>query len=182
MPVADQFGVRVTSTGEPESKRASYNRYMRSGKWSRIRNLVFRRAGGLCEGCLTNEPTDVHHHSYEDFEHEFMWQLKALCAACHGRWHLNRRLEEIESRDIPEEIKAQRREGARRWYKNASEVIVGHRNVRRLVVEIGKAIGASDYWTLTMSCGHAILYRSRRQPRLRYKSSGNPRTVVCKEC
>ena len=64
-----------------------YASHMKSPKWSAIRALVLKRAGGMCEGCGTARASEVHHMSYENMGDEFLWELRAVCRPCHERWH-----------------------------------------------------------------------------------------------
>lgn len=67
--------------------RAANDDYLRSPAWQRRRSKVLQRAGYLCEGCLTNPATDVHHTTYRHYGEEFAFQLLALCNSCHNRLH-----------------------------------------------------------------------------------------------
>jgi len=67
--------------------RAANDDYLRSPAWQRRRSKVMQRAGHLCEGCLTNPATDVHHATYSHYGEEFAFQLLALCNCCHTRLH-----------------------------------------------------------------------------------------------
>ncbi len=67
--------------------RANYDDYLRSDAWKRRAAKVMQRAGDLCEGCLTNPPTEVHHRTYENLGAEFAFELLALCDVCHNRIH-----------------------------------------------------------------------------------------------
>ena len=64
-----------------------YNEYLTSDHWAHTRNKVLTRANNVCEGCLEKQATDVHHLSYANLGHEFMFQLVALCHDCHERIH-----------------------------------------------------------------------------------------------
>jgi 5-methylcytosine-specific restriction endonuclease McrA len=66
---------------------ARYNAYLRSEKWTAIRALIMKRAGGMCEGCLTRRAVQVHHLTYAHVCDEFMWELRAVCNECHERFH-----------------------------------------------------------------------------------------------
>ena len=77
-----------------EAKRAEekfswrYNRYLRSQAWYEKRKAVIRRAKNQCEmpDCRRRTPfLDVHHLTYENFEHEPLSDLVALCRQCHER-------------------------------------------------------------------------------------------------
>lgn len=67
--------------------RTWYAAYLRSAAWSAIRAKVIRRAKGLCEGCGEARASDVHHLTYAHVGAEFLFELVALCRACHVRWH-----------------------------------------------------------------------------------------------
>jgi len=67
--------------------RASYDDYLRSDEWKRRAAKVMRRADDLCEGCLTNAATEVHHLTYANIGREFAFELVALCDVCHARTH-----------------------------------------------------------------------------------------------
>lgn len=64
-----------------------YDEHLASERWQQIRGKVLRRAGGMCEGCLDNPATQVHHLSYKHLGHEFLWELVAICDTCHERCH-----------------------------------------------------------------------------------------------
>jgi hypothetical protein len=67
--------------------RDSYADYLRSDAWKRRRDKILKRAGGLCEGCLTNSAHEVHHLTYAHKGNEFAFELVALCPPCHSRLH-----------------------------------------------------------------------------------------------
>lgn len=66
---------------------AEYEAYLKSPAWKSIREKVISRADGICEGCLENKATQVHHVSYEHRFEEFCWELVAICNDCHVRAH-----------------------------------------------------------------------------------------------
>lgn len=66
-----------------------YRDYLASDKWRiEIRNKIMKRAGGICEGCLERPATQVHHANYSHLGDEFMFELIAICDACHKRLHV----------------------------------------------------------------------------------------------
>jgi hypothetical protein len=67
-----------------------YDRYLSSPEWRQKAALVKRRAGGTCEGCGTNQATQVHHVTYKHVCNEFLWELRAVCNECHERIHEDR--------------------------------------------------------------------------------------------
>ncbi len=64
-----------------------YRAYLKTPQWRDRREKILRRAGGWCEGCGTRPATEVHHLSYANVFDEFLFELAALCAACHRRVH-----------------------------------------------------------------------------------------------
>jgi 5-methylcytosine-specific restriction endonuclease McrA len=68
-----------------------YAEYLASDLWGERRRRVMERAAGLCEGCRSTAPAVVHHLTYEHLGNELLFELVALCAACHGRCHPDRK-------------------------------------------------------------------------------------------
>lgn len=66
---------------------AEYGSYLNSEAWAMRRNRVFKRAGGICEGCGERTATQVHHLTYEHVGAEFLFELAAVCAPCHDKLH-----------------------------------------------------------------------------------------------
>lgn len=64
-----------------------YVNYLSSPKWKERRERVLQRANYLCEGCLENRATTVHHLNYRHIYHEMLFDLVALCHACHAMCH-----------------------------------------------------------------------------------------------
>lgn len=97
LPLADE-GLRAAHEGREaqarmrraeagEEWRRLYAAYLASDEWHTRRELVMARAGGRCEGCLQRPASEVHHLTYDHAGAEFSFELVALCAGCHGRWH-----------------------------------------------------------------------------------------------
>ena len=55
--------------------------------WKKKRGKVLERASGICEGCLEKPATQVHHLSYEHVGDEYLFELVAVCDACHDNLH-----------------------------------------------------------------------------------------------
>lgn len=66
---------------------AQYNLYLASDAWKRRRALVLQRAAGSCEGCGVAAAAEVHHLTYANAGAEFLFELVAMCADCHQRFH-----------------------------------------------------------------------------------------------
>ena len=64
-----------------------YGNYLSSPEWAQKRKKVLERAGGLCEGCRERPATEVHHRSYDHIGKEFLFELVAVCSACHDALH-----------------------------------------------------------------------------------------------
>lgn len=79
------------AAADEEARRSAwwnqYQLYLDSDEWRAKRALVLRRAAGLCEGCRLRPPVQVHHLTYEHVGDEFLWELVAVCLACHERAH-----------------------------------------------------------------------------------------------
>ncbi len=67
--------------------RLAYDQYLKSPEWRLKSKKVIERAGGICEGCLQRKATQAHHISYRHIFDEFLWELRAVCDACHDRAH-----------------------------------------------------------------------------------------------
>jgi 5-methylcytosine-specific restriction endonuclease McrA len=67
--------------------RAVYHRYLASADWQSVRQRIFSRSWGTCEGCLEAPATEVHHRTYAHVGDEFLFELVAICRPCHERLH-----------------------------------------------------------------------------------------------
>lgn len=61
--------------------------YLLSEEWRAKRQLVLKRAGGICEGCGVAPAAEVHHLHYRNHKAEFLFELVAVCQSCHRRLH-----------------------------------------------------------------------------------------------
>jgi 5-methylcytosine-specific restriction endonuclease McrA len=67
-----------------------YNRYLHSQHWHDIRQKVLERDSGLCQACLKNKATQVHHISYALYQQlgkSAAFELVAICYPCHCAIH-----------------------------------------------------------------------------------------------
>lgn len=64
-----------------------YAEYLQTPEWRDRWQLVMDRAKGVCEGCGKSKARQVHHLTYEHAGNEFLWELVAICHACHERVH-----------------------------------------------------------------------------------------------
>ncbi len=69
-------------------RRAAYEAWLaESPEWLLLRSLVLNRAEEVCEACLVNRATQVHHLTYSYGKIPPAWELKAVCRDCHGKLH-----------------------------------------------------------------------------------------------
>jgi 5-methylcytosine-specific restriction endonuclease McrA len=84
----DQKHIRI-QRAEGNIYRKEYEDYRRSEIWRMKRKKVLKRAKGICEGCLDAEATQIHHITYDHIGDELLFELVALCDACHRKCHPN---------------------------------------------------------------------------------------------
>jgi hypothetical protein len=65
----------------------NYEKYINSDEWKEKRSIVLKRANFVCEGCAKNTATEVHHLTYRHFGDELLFELVAVCRACHEKVH-----------------------------------------------------------------------------------------------
>jgi hypothetical protein len=64
-----------------------YNEYLGTDEWRRLRQLVFKRDNGICQGCYSAPATQVHYLTYRNVSQEFLWELVAVRDEWHDRYH-----------------------------------------------------------------------------------------------
>ena len=84
------FQAQVAFTAE-ERSRAYQDRLRLDPRWQDLRLRVLRRAGNVCEGCLSQRAEHVHHLTYQFGILPPAWTLKAVCRDCHDRLHADKR-------------------------------------------------------------------------------------------
>jgi len=82
---AEQRQRDVARAAERQQYREWYHQYLASPAWREKRQRVMARAEGVCEGCGTARAVDVHHTTYANIGDELLWQLRAVCRACHEK-------------------------------------------------------------------------------------------------
>lgn len=78
---------RIMNTDDPAFWQA-YEKYLIGPEWKKKREKVLARSSHVCEGCGEGEATQVHHLSYEHVGDEYLFELVAVCEACHEKLHL----------------------------------------------------------------------------------------------
>jgi predicted HNH restriction endonuclease len=62
--------------------------YLKSFTWHTLRKQVLHRDHYTCRDCgITGVPLEVHHITYERFEHELLSDLVSVCRDCHQAIH-----------------------------------------------------------------------------------------------
>ena len=62
-----------------------YSDYLSSYEWRNKRERVLRRDQKLCQACLQNEATEVHHLTYKHVGNEPLFDLVSICYQCHEK-------------------------------------------------------------------------------------------------
>ena len=79
---------RATRNQVFEASREEYrNKFLRSPEWRELRSRVLKRAAFVCEACLIQHATDVHHLRYGLNCLPPAWDLRAVCRGCHEALH-----------------------------------------------------------------------------------------------
>ena len=65
----------------------NYNKYLQSEEWKAMREKILERDNYLCQGCMDEKATEIHHFTYENAGDELMWELVSTCARCHAKAH-----------------------------------------------------------------------------------------------
>ncbi len=74
-----------------EIARNSYQEYLRTLEWQKIRAEKLNQAGRYCHACRKLGTLNVHHNRYTDLGDEDMSDLFIFCRSCHQRHHGIRR-------------------------------------------------------------------------------------------
>ena len=72
---------------ETDDRRARYAAYLDTTQWKQKRAAVLQRERSICQGCGSNRACDVHHLTYAHVGKELLFELVALCRACHDVVH-----------------------------------------------------------------------------------------------
>ena len=67
-----------------------YNKYLHSQHWHDMRQKVLERDQHVCQACLRNKATQVHHLSYALYEQlgkSAAFELVSICYSCHRAIH-----------------------------------------------------------------------------------------------
>ena len=64
-----------------------YHEYLQSDEWKWVRSKVLERDNNLCQACLVNKATRVHHLTYKNIFREPCFDLVSVCEDCHSAIH-----------------------------------------------------------------------------------------------
>lgn len=67
--------------------KEGYDEYLNSEKWKSLRLKILERDKNICQACLINKATQVHHLTYERFTDECCFDLVSVCVPCHNKIH-----------------------------------------------------------------------------------------------
>jgi hypothetical protein len=65
----------------------SYDQYLRTDHWLKVRDAAIERANRRCALCNSGVNLHVHHRTYDRLGRELPGDLTVLCSACHDRFH-----------------------------------------------------------------------------------------------
>jgi 5-methylcytosine-specific restriction endonuclease McrA len=69
-----------------EARKRWYNEvFLKSDEWATVRRQVLSRAKLVCEACLSDSATEVHHTGYAHGSLPPLWELRAVCRPCHEK-------------------------------------------------------------------------------------------------
>ncbi len=66
-----------------ENKHPGYNDYINSEDWKKKRIVVLNRDKHICQSCLSEVATQVHHLNYKHLFNEPLFDLVSVCKRCH---------------------------------------------------------------------------------------------------
>lgn len=65
----------------------TYDDYLKSKHWKRVRRRAVKRAGNRCQLCNGVFDLNVHHNNYDRLGKERKPDVVVLCRQCHERFH-----------------------------------------------------------------------------------------------
>lgn len=64
---------------------SKYEEYLNSNIWKDKRDRVLKRDNYVCQACLRNKATEVHHKTYKHVFDEPLFELTSVCRSCHEK-------------------------------------------------------------------------------------------------
>jgi 5-methylcytosine-specific restriction endonuclease McrA len=80
---------RTSRDNETAKRKEQYYQYLKTPRWAATRRAVLERDRFICQGCLCEEATEVHHITYDNIGSELFFQLVSVCRKCHAKIHGN---------------------------------------------------------------------------------------------
>lgn len=65
----------------------TYEEYLQTPHWQKIKQQIYKKRNGECEKCRKRYTLQVHHKTYKNIGHEKLSELSLLCKGCHYRTH-----------------------------------------------------------------------------------------------
>jgi hypothetical protein len=80
---------KAVRTKKPVRKfvRPNYHGYMKSSRWKRVKERIYKLRGRKCELCGSEVNLHVHHLNYNRLGRERNSDLQILCSNCHATTH-----------------------------------------------------------------------------------------------
>lgn len=73
---------------QKEKRKQTYNDYINSSAWKKLRKSIMDERGYKCEKCgATQIELHAHHLTYERFTKELPEDIQILCKPCHKKEH-----------------------------------------------------------------------------------------------
>jgi hypothetical protein len=72
---------------ENDEFKERYHNYLKTKEWASRRIKVLKRDQFICQGCLKNKATQVHHTTYQHIFNEPLFELVSVCDECHNKIH-----------------------------------------------------------------------------------------------
>lgn len=74
----------------------NYDDYIKSSTWFAKRKLALERDKFICQRCKTNKADHVHHITYANVGHEYLYEIVSVCWHCHKLIHTTEKINLIE--------------------------------------------------------------------------------------
>lgn len=85
--------IDALTAADVESLRAmSYEDYLATEHWKKVREYAIRASGGRCSLCNAPSRLQAHHRTYENLGEERPRDVITLCESCHETFHANGKL------------------------------------------------------------------------------------------
>jgi len=65
----------------------SYEQYLRTDHWLKVRDAAIERANHRCALCNSEVNLHAHHRTYERLGRELPGDITVLCSVCHDKFH-----------------------------------------------------------------------------------------------